>query len=94
MVAVSVQVAVVDTCDPSPVCRITAVGSSESIDGVGDGATSPDWNITGDLVVELRAERSGKKTGRVYTLQVTCTDASNLSDQTQVEVTVAHDRRR
>ena len=47
--------------------------------GKGAGQTTPDWVQTGDLSVDLRAERSGKGTGRVYTITVECTDASDNS---------------
>jgi hypothetical protein len=44
--------------------------------------------ITGDLTLNLRAERSNKGTGRVYTITIECVDASgNVSTKT-VTVTV------
>ncbi len=94
MTAVAVTVDVTDICDVSPACRIVSVASNEPVDGPGDGATSPDWEIVGDLAVRLRAERAGPETGRVYTITVECTDDSGNSAQRNVEVTVAHDRRK
>lgn len=93
MVNIMVDVSVSDVCDPSASCKITSVSSNEPVNGLGDGNTSPDWNITGDLTVELRAERSGKSSGRVYTITVECSDASNNTSQKTVDVKVAHDQR-
>jgi len=92
MVPVSMSVAVTDICDAAPVCRIISVSSNEPVNGLGDGDTSPDWEITGNLAVNLRAERSGKGNGRVYTNTVACTDASGNSSTKTVAVTVPHDQ--
>lgn len=74
-------------------CRIISVSSNEPVNGRGDGNTSPDWVITGDLTVLLRAERSGQnKNGRVYNITVQCTDAFGNTATTNVDVTVPHDR--
>jgi len=49
---------------------------------------NPDWEITGNLTLKLRAERSGNGGGRVYTITVESRDAAgNLSAKT-VTVTV------
>ena len=83
MVPVSVNADLVDLIDASPAARIVGVTSNEPVDGVDDGTTSPDWEITGPLSVNLRAERSGIGTGRIYTVAVEGTDASgNLIRQT------------
>ena len=94
MVPVTVAVAVADNCSPAPVCEIVGVSSDEPINGLGDGDTAPDWIITGDMTVDLRAERSGVGDGRVYTITVRCFDeVGNVSENT-VTVTVPHDQRR
>ncbi|MGZ4961027.1 MAG: hypothetical protein ACXWBP_11885 [Limisphaerales bacterium] len=73
-------------------CKITSVTSNQPINGKGDGNTSPDWIVTGDLTVLLRAERAGNiKTDRVYTITVQCTDSFGNSAITRVRVTVPHD---
>lgn len=90
---VSVMVDVSDACNAAVACRITSVTSNEPVNALGDGNTEPDWRLTGDLTVELRAERSGTGTGRVYTITVQCTDASgNASAMREVTVTVPHDQ--
>ena len=92
MVPVAVAVAASDNCDAAPVCKITTVSSNEPVSGTGDGDLAPDWEITGNLTVNLRSERSGTGSGRVYTNTIACTDASgNISTKT-VAVTVPHDQ--
>jgi len=89
-VAVSVDVS--DICDAHLDCAIISVSSNEPVDGLGDGDMAPDWIITGNLTVNLRAERSGLGDGRIYTITVRCTDNSGNSSTRSVEVSVAHDR--
>jgi len=93
MEAVRVSVDTADVCDEAPVCRIINVTANEPINGKGDGNTQPDWEITGDLTVNLRAERSAKATGRVYTIYVESTDACGNSTVATVDVSVSHDQR-
>ena len=57
--------AVSDDLDPAPTSpRVLSVTSDEAIDGTGDGHASPDWHVTGDMSLNLRAERSGSGSGR------------------------------
>ncbi len=94
MRTVTVEVASADACDPATAdCRITDVASDEPVDGHGDGDTAPDWEITGALTVDLRAERSGTGDGRIYTLEIACEDAAGNASTEQVAVAVPHDRR-
>jgi hypothetical protein len=92
MVPVTVTASVSDICDPEPVCLITEVASNEPVNGLGDGNTAPDWVITGGLTVKLRAERSGKGNGRIYTITVECADSSGNSSTDTATVTVPHDK--
>ncbi len=92
MVPVIIDVITTDVCDDSPSCEISSVTSNETINGLGDGNTEPDWMVTGPLALELRAERSGPGSGRVYTVEVTCSDASDNEASASVEVLVPHDR--
>ena len=89
MVSVTVAVTATDDSDPNPVCRIKSVSSNEPVNSQGDGDTAPDWSITGALTVDLRAERSGTGSGRVYTITVECTDACGNVSTARVDVTVA-----
>ncbi|BBO87759.1 hypothetical protein [Desulfosarcina ovata] len=92
MVPVTVTAETLDNCDPNPACQIVQVQSNEPIDGLGDGDTSPDWQITGDLSVDLRAERSGTGTGRIYTVTVECADNSGNTTEADASVTVPHEK--
>jgi uncharacterized protein len=91
LVPVVVSVLASDT-GGAAACRIVAVHSDEPVNGCGDGDTTPDWTITGDLTLQLRAERSGHGDGRVYTITVRCEDASGNAASATVTVKVAHDR--
>jgi hypothetical protein len=77
MVPIFVRYVARDNC-PNMTCVLT-VASNEPINGLGDGDTAPDWQIIDANNVLLRAERSGKSKGRLYTITTTCTDASNNS---------------
>ena len=99
---VTVQISVVahDICDPNPKCAVTAISSSEPPTGGGQGNTQPDFLFTTEymtspatLPVQLRAERQGTGSGRVYTITVNCKDASNnVSLPATTKVTVAHNQ--
>lgn len=92
MVPVAVAVSVSDNCDPTPVCEIASVSSNEPVSGTEASDTSPDWQITGHLTMNLRAERTGAGNGRAYTATVQCTDAAKNSATKPVTVTVPHDQ--
>ena len=92
MVPVSLDAALVDLLDPAPTARIVGVSSNEPVDGADDGNTSPDWEITGPLSVNLRAERSGTGTGRIYTIQVEGRDAAGNTTLQTVSVSVPVER--
>lgn len=78
--------------DPNPTWQIVDVHCDEPEDIVGAGNHSPDWNITGDDTVELRAERSGTGDGRVYHILILATDENGNEATAEVAVTVAHDQ--
>jgi hypothetical protein len=80
-VDVTISVSVSDACGGSVHCQITAVASSDPVDG-------EDWIITGDLTLKLRAERSDKRTSRIYTITIVCTDSAGNSSTKAVTVTV------
>ena len=94
MVPVTISVSVSDDCDMNPSSQIISVSTNEPENGLGDGDTAPDWEITGDLTVNLRAEHSGNGSGRVYTITVGCTDNAGNSSDRQVTVIVPHDKKK
>ena len=92
MNAVLIDVTVTDICDPVAMCQIISVSSNEPINGAGDGNTNTDWEITGALSLNLRAERAGGGSGRIYTVGVQCGDGSGNTSDASVEVTVPHSK--
>jgi hypothetical protein len=92
MVPMTLSVDASDNCSVVQ-CRVVAVTSSEPETGLND-STAPDWQITGPLSVNLRAERSDSGLGRIYTITVECTDAAGNSATKKAMVTVPHDQRR
>lgn len=68
--------------------------SSEPDNGLGDGDTAGDIQVVHPNLIRLRAERSGRGTGRIYTLQVTVTDASGNQTSKTVTVTVPHSQKK
>ena len=87
LVPVSMSVTAIDNCS-AVTCRIVSVASNEPVNGVGDGDAAPDWTITGELTVSLRAERAGQGSGRVYSIVVECADIYGNTSKTTVTVTV------
>lgn len=90
MAKVAVGVTATDNCTPNPVCAISTVSSDEPVNGLGDGDMAPDWLITGAMTLNLRAERSGNGDGRVYTINLTCTDKQGNSSKGATSVAVPH----
>jgi glycosidase len=72
----------------SGVACTLGVVSNEPVNGTGDGDTAPDWLILDAHHVQLRAERSGTGSGRVYTVTITCADAAGNTSARAVTVTV------
>jgi len=68
--------------------KIISVTSSEPDNGLGDGDTPNDIQVTGDLTVNLRAERSGTGNGRTYTITVQAKDAAGNASTRTVTVSV------
>jgi hypothetical protein len=94
MVPVTVSADASASCGP-PVCKIVAITSDEPANGAGDGNTSPDALIVGDLAAEIRAERAGGGLlGRTYTITVECTDTAGNTTRKDTTVFVPHDRRK
>ncbi|MBI4662176.1 MAG: HYR domain-containing protein [Verrucomicrobia bacterium] len=68
--------------------KIIAATSNEPDNGLGDGDTAGDIEITGALTLNLRAERSGAGNGRVYTITVEAKDAAGNASTKTVTVSV------
>lgn len=87
-VTVEATVAVSDNFDPNPTITLVDVFSNEPDNGLGDGDTPNDIVIIDDFTFNLRAERSGNGTGRIYTIVYEVTDACGNSTQAEATVTV------
>ena len=85
MVAVTVSASASDAVGVASL-KIYSATSSEPDNGLGDGDTAGDIEITGALTLNLRAERSGTGNGRTYTITVRATDAAG--NHTDKPVTV------
>ena len=88
MVPVGIAVSLAGACQAYTTCTIVGVRSSDPVNGLGDGDTSPDWEITGPLSLMLRAERAGFEAQRTYTVTIECVDGSGIASRTSVTVTV------
>jgi hypothetical protein len=93
MIDVAVNYTAGDNCGGASgsTCVLT-VSSNEPVNGVGDGHTSPDWQVVDAHHVRLRAERAGNGGGRVYTLTLTCTDAAGNKSVKTGTVRVPHNQ--
>ncbi len=92
MVPVAIHVSATDDCSAPVTSRIVNVTSNEPVNGLGDGDTAPDWVVTGLLTLNLRAERSGTGTGRVYSITIECRDAAGKATTGIVTVIVPKSR--
>jgi hypothetical protein len=70
------------------------VTSNEPVNSIGDGNTAPDWMVVNAQQVQLRAERQGPRSGRIYTITISCTDQARNRASTTVRVSVPHDQGR
>lgn len=97
MVKITIQANASDNTS-YPVVLSAKVTSNEPQNGLGDGDTSPDWTepiidqANGIITLNLRAERSGKGNGRIYTITITATDLSGNSRQADVVIKVPRNR--
>lgn len=82
-----------DNCPGELTYEVTGISSNEPLNGTGDGNTEADWAFIDGTHVQLRAERAGNGTGRIYTITVRVKDAAgNYSDDATVTVSVPHDQ--
>lgn len=94
MVKVASGISATDDCGVASLS--VTVTSNESTNGAGDGDTDPDWQVVsnsdGTYDVLVRAERSGKGSGRTYTISATASDIFGNSSTSSGTVSVSHNK--
>ena len=97
LVTITANITVTDKCDPKPFVKLISVKSNEPDNGLGDGDQPNDIQSAtgGPLVVnddirsfQVRQERGGTGTGRVYTVTYEASDHSGNKTQKTATVTV------
>jgi len=91
-VEVRINVTAFDICDPSPNITFVSITSNEPDNGLGDGNTVNDIIIVNDFTFKLRAERSGKGSGRTCTVTYQATDVSGNTVIASVTIEVPHNQ--
>ena len=91
MVPVKLDVATMDNCGVVS-SRIISVSRNDAAQDVGN-VREPKWELTGNLSLNLWAERSPTAKERIYTVLVACSDAAGNTATKSVVVTVPHDKR-
>lgn len=102
MIEISTPTSASDDCDDSPIITLQSITMNEGEetdtydpgydDTLGDGHTIDDIQVDADGTIYLRAERSGKGDGRVYTITYEVEDASGNTSEATATVTVPHNQ--
>lgn len=91
-VTVTPSITVADACAATVTVKLVSTMSSEPDSGVGRKDRPKDIVVNADGTLKLRAERSGKGSGRVYTMTYQATDAGGNTTTATAVVTVPHAR--
>ena len=91
-VEVKINATAYDICDPSPTLTFVSITSNEPENAKGDGNTVDDIVIVNDFTFNLRAERSGTGSGRIYTITYQATDISGNTAMASVSIEVPHNQ--
>jgi hypothetical protein len=91
-VEVKTNVTAVDLGDPEPTITLMSVTSNEPDNAKGDGNTVDDIVIVNDFTFNLRSERAGSGSGRIYTITYKATDASGNYGIGTVTIEVPHNQ--
>lgn len=71
---------------------VSGVASTKIISVSSNETGSGQWQVTGNLTLNLQADRNGNGTGRIYTITVQCKDSFNNASTKTVTVRVPHDQ--
>ncbi len=91
-VTIQAALTATDNSGEAPTVTLISVTSNEADEGLGDGDMPNDIVIIDDQTFQLRAERSGTGTGRIYTITYLVTDACGNSQYISAGVIVPHNR--
>ncbi|CAM3555252.1 glycosyl hydrolase [Paenibacillus lupini] len=98
LVPIELKLNAADTGSGVAGIKLISVTSNEPDNGLGDGDKPGDIqnaNIgTADTSIQLRAERSGKGSGRVYTMTYEASDYAGNRTKATVDVTVPHNAKK
>jgi hypothetical protein len=96
LVEIAVAYQASNACGGGGITTSLAVSSNEPVLGPGGGSgdTSPDWVVVNNRLVQVRNERAGTGTGRIYTIEITASDEYGQTATELVFVSVPHDQRR
>ena len=83
LVPVTIDTLVIDDSDPAPFVHIISVTSDDP------SFMADDYEITGDLSLNLRAEKT-QKNGRLYVIYVEAVDASGNTSLGMTTVRIGH----
>ena len=86
---------IVGVTDPnyaSVTIAVTSIFQDESVAAIGSGNTSPDGTGIGTPTAQIRAERAGPGTGRIYFISFSATNPAGVSCTGSVSVFVPHDQ--
>ncbi|MFC5401884.1 OmpL47-type beta-barrel domain-containing protein [Cohnella soli] len=94
MVTIKVKPVILNETSGVKSIVLTSITSNEPDNGLGDGDTANDIQNaeygTADFEFDLRAERSGKGNGRIYTITYTITDVAGNVTKAILHVSVPH----
>jgi len=71
---------------------VTGILQDESVAALGSGNTSPDGTGVGTSTAQIRAERAGPGTGRIYFISFSATNSQGAECTGSVSVFVPHDQ--
>ena len=95
LVTVTATITASDPSGKAPTIALESITSSERDNGLGDGDIADDIQgetlHTDDRVFKLRAERSGRGPGRIYTIKYSATGPTGLKSTATAFVIVPHD---
>ena len=86
---------IVGVTDPnyaSVTIAVTSIFQDESVAAIGSGNTSPDGAGIGTPTAQVRAERAGPGTGRIYIISFSATNPAGGTCTGSVSVFVPHDQ--